>query len=345
MVSTSSDLELSDSVNSHATPSKKKHHESHGKSKAELILEKSPSLIKSMREKSRSNGSATKTEASARVQSPTPSRSPSASKLAPKDDSSDDDEAIAANFRAMDAAEAERTKSASRAATSAAAADSDSDDDAPVAKSFKESKKDAMELHQTEQEDSKVVSSKKKDARRHRTQLLQEQSKKSQKKEKKRKVESSDDESGSGMDVDEEFELVPESVLQQASAQNGAHILMDDDEDNREKINRRRQRKLEREAERQEVIDSKMLTVIPLGDSSGGTLLQSRKAAAQSAEAFLKEHFWGGRLERMPADHYISERVRGPALQFVVPNAQAQPASRKTSMKESRRTEMNKRRR
>lgn len=344
MASASSDLEQSDSVNTHGTPSKKKHSEGHNKSKANLILEKSPSLIKSMREKSRSNAGTPKTESSGRSQSPIPARSPSAQKLARKDDNSDEEDEMDRNLKALDAAEAERSKTSARAAVPAPAVDSDSDDDAPVAKSFKDAKKDAMDIHQTEQEDAKTAGSKKKELRRQRTQMLQEQSKKEKKKEKKRKVQSSDDESGSQMDVDEEFELVPESVLKQAVTQTNTHILMDEDEDNLARIDRRRQRKLEREIERQDRIDSKLVTVLPLGDSTGSTMLQSRKAAAQSAESFLKDHFWGGRLERMANDHFISERVRGPALQFIVPS-QPIPSTRKMSMKENRRSEMAKRRR
>lgn len=331
---------------SHITPSKKKHSETHGKSKADLILEKSPSLIKAMREKSRSNISSPKNESSGRSNGSTLAKSPSSQKLAPKDDSSDDSEEMMEKLRALDEAEAERAKLAARVAASAPAEDNDSDDDAPVAKSFKDVKKDAMELHQAEQDESRAIAAKKKDARRQRTQLLQEQSKKSQKKEKKRKVESSDDESGSGMDVEiEDFQLVPDSVLQQAVAQNSNHILMDEDDDNRLRIERRKQRKLEREIERQEKIDSKLVTVVSLTDGSGNITQQSRKAAAQSAEAFLKDHFWGGRLERMPADHYLSERIRGPAVQFVVPKSGLIPSSRKASVKENRRAEIQKRRR
>lgn len=343
-----SDLEMSDSVGSHHTPSRKKSHEGHGKSKASLILEKSPTLMKSLRDKPRFNSTSPKTDSPARTHAPTPSKSPSAMKLASKDESSDDEDALEAKLRAQDAAELENMKLASRAAMAVAETDSDSDNDAPVAKSFKESKKEAIDIHHGEQEDARNTAAQKKELRRQRTQLHQEQSKKSSKKQKEKESPRKKEAKESAMDVSDEesdeLDLLPESLLKQAVSQSNTHIVMEQNEEDRSKIERRKQRILMREMEKQEKIDSKRVTVVPLVDTSGNSLLQSRKAAAQSAEAFLREHFWGGRLERTPAEHYFSERVRGPAHQFVVPgSAELLASQHKASIKERKKVESQKR--
>lgn len=321
------------------TPSKKKASETHYKSKAELILERSPSAMKALREKQRFNATSPKGESSARHSGATPSKSPSAAKSAPKDESSDDEDAAFERLRAQGSKELENPKTSVSKARVVDASESSDDDDAPVAKSFKDVKKEAIEQQHGELEDSRAVSAKEKEKRRQRTQHQQEQSKKtSQKKKSKQKR-------ANAMDVDEETELLDAAVLQRAMSQNQTEQMMEEDQEDDSKLNYRKMRQLEREMEQKEKIDSKRVTVIALSDSTGVPQMQSRKAASQSAESFLKEHFWGGRLERMPADHYLSERIRGPALQFIVPNAASfETNDSQKSMKTQRRIQHKRRR-
>jgi hypothetical protein len=336
------DLVSADSPVSTTTPSKKKSSETHSKSKAELILEKSPSSIKALREKHRFTATSPKGESHTRPSGPTPTKSPSTLKSVAKDDNSDDEEAAFERLRAQDALEAENLKSVAKPVKQVDKSDSDSDNDAPVAKSFKETKKEVIEQQHGELDDVRAVSAKQKDMRRQRTQLLQDQSKKlaSKKKFKERKAKEAEQ-----MDVDEEIDLLPESVLQRALSQTHTTQVMEQDVDERSKIERRKMKQLERERERNAKIENKRVTVISLSDLHGNPQLQSRKASAQSAEAFLKDHFWGGRLERIPAEHYLSERIRGPALQFIVSTGSSMDDlhNMKGSMKNQRRSVQQKR--
>lgn len=320
-----------------SAPSKKKSGESHHKSKADLILERSPSSMKALRDKSRFNAASPKGESPARHSTPVPAKSPSSLKMVTKDESSEDEDVAYERLRQQGAKEMEAAKAAPKAVQKMDMSDSDDDDDAPVAKSFKDVKKAAIEAQHGEQEDARAVAAKEKEKRRLRTQTQQEQSKKaSSKKKEKQKAQE--------MDVDEEIDLLPSSVLERAMTQTQVEHLVEEDLEEQSKLHRRKMKQLEREMAREDKINSKRVTVVALSDAHGVPQMQSRKAASQSAESFLKEHLWGGRLERMPADHYLSERIRGPAHQFTVPHA-ASLDSESPSMKSHRRATQHKRKR
>jgi hypothetical protein len=311
------DVDFTDSVSSTTTPSKKKHNpDTPYKARSDLSSEKPSSKREITKSSSFSNS-----EPKHRPQGTTPSKSTTPSKLTSKEvaesSDSDSDEFIEENRGDYESRPITAT-------TSNAMDVSDDEDDAPVAKSFKSAKKEAIDLHHEEQEDVRKALAKEKERRRQRTQLLQEQSKLSTKKknaEKRRKAAEMEAAAASEEDTDEEIELLPESILKQALSQNKTAAVIEKDVDERARRVEQAKKKQEEAKLQQDLkINSKLVTVVPLTDSTGTVQMQSRKVAAKSAESFLKDHLWGGRLERMRSDLYLSERTRGPALQFIVPN-------------------------
>lgn len=94
-----------------------------------------------------------------------------------------------------------------------------------------------------------------------------------------------------------------------------SQVINDLTETRRQKI--RERRKKYREVKK--ILNDKLVKVVPLNDE---TNLFSEKTTLKSttkeAELFLKEHFWGTRIERLKSDGNLNERKTGPAIPFVV---------------------------
>lgn len=66
-------------------------------------------------------------------------------------------------------------------------------------------------------------------------------------------------------------------------------------------------------------MNSKLVKVVPLNDESNLFSEKSTlKSSSKEAELFLKEHFWGTRIERLKPDSNLNERKTGPAIPFLV---------------------------
>lgn len=292
-----------------AAPSRKHKRDSDEGAKVEVVVDKSPARHRDkLKIKSPTSKSSKSEAASSSLTSPT-SKTSTKHKQAPKEESSEDSEEAFERLRAMDANQP--VKVPVRVET---ASESD-DDDAPVAKSFKSVKQDAISAHHDEQEDARRAAQKEKEKRRQRAQLLQEQSKMSSSKRKekeKRRVEEAKEQE------EQEEDVLPAALLKQAVSQSNVSTVIDKNEEHRAEVERKKAVLAERKKRQEEKIEAKKVKVVVLSDAQGNLQLQGRKASTQAAEAFLKEHFWGSRLERMNTDMYMSERRRGPALQFNV---------------------------
>ncbi|XP_049848629.1 uncharacterized protein LOC126315422 [Schistocerca gregaria] len=119
---------------------------------------------------------------------------------------------------------------------------------------------------------------------------------------------------------------LPESVIR------GALSYEEMESQNRLKEEEEAKRRKERELEEnrlEEEIASKPVQVVHLYDKSGLGIFEERKRARIKAEKFLKDHFWGARLERMRNDQFMDQKVIGPAVHFQVPNARERSLKRK----------------
>lgn len=94
---------------------------------------------------------------------------------------------------------------------------------------------------------------------------------------------------------------------------------MDDVKKEAKKLKQRERKKKLKEAKR--ALNAKLVQVVPLDDQTGHFKEPTIKTiASEEAETFLREHFWGSRLERTRTDTFVSERKTGPAVPFVVGN-------------------------
>lgn len=315
-------VDVSESSSTLVTPSKKKHNtDTHLKSPSDISSDKSPFSGSRKPENSKSNSSVHsdvkhRSHGATPVKSTTPNKS-----VSKKEVSEDEDEA----FERLRAKETKESAKSPLSVVSSAMDVSEDDDDAPVAKSFKSAKKEAIDAHHEEQEASRQILQKEKEKRRQRTQLLQEQSKSSVSKKKslEKKKREAEESMTQDNDDDEEIELLPESVLKHALSQTQTAAIITKDSESRARIEKKKQKLEEAKLQQSLKINNKLVTVVPLSDGTGNIQMHSRKIAKQSAEHFLQNHLWGGRLERMRSDLYLSERTRGPALQFIVPDQSA----------------------
>lgn len=290
-------------------PSKKKHRDSEDGSIVEVTIDKTPTKHRE-KLKVKTPTSKSKSEAApSSVVSPSP-KTPSKHKAATKDDDSEDEDEAFERLRAMDANEP------SKVPLRAESSSGSEDEDAPVAKSFKSARQDAIAAHHEEQDEARRVAHKEKEKRRQRAQLLQEQSKKASSKRKEKEKRKTEEEDASGQA--EDGDLLPTTLLKQAASQASVAAVIDKNEEKRVEIDRKKERHGEIKKKQEDKIRSKKVNVVVLSDAQGNLQLQGRKASTQAAESFIKDHFWGSRLERMNADVYLAERQRGPAPQFTV---------------------------